>query len=223
MPILELAKELETVIASQEQSNDASKVNSKEVTKSVLFRLLQEISVAPKDELSAETRQQLDGLLSKHATILKWPLLRSLSSPNNYRAFLGLPNVMEKTRRFLTTASSAKLQEILVRDLDISIIENQQDLIWVEQVLTFMTGDGRRKKDLGGFTLQDKGPVRAALNKVKSQCKKLEEKSKVQQTQQKPVKYELERDVRIVDAERQSARVGDFASLVDDALQKDRK
>eukprot|EP00580_Thalassiosira_gravida_P019854 CAMPEP_0201672446 /NCGR_PEP_ID=MMETSP0494-20130426/32223_1 /ASSEMBLY_ACC=CAM_ASM_000839 /TAXON_ID=420259 /ORGANISM="Thalassiosira gravida, Strain GMp14c1" /LENGTH=226 /DNA_ID=CAMNT_0048154077 /DNA_START=132 /DNA_END=812 /DNA_ORIENTATION=- len=225
MSLSQFEKKLETTIVSQEQSNDEAKANAKNVTKAALFTLLHAISIAPKDVLSAEKRDQLDGTLTKHAPILKWPLMRSLSNPNHYRAFLGLPKTMEQTRRYLTVVSSAKLEEILIKDLDVSIIDNAQDIRWAEQVLSFMMGDGRRKKDLGGFTLRDKGPVRAALNKIESRRKELEEKSEVGKpiTKKNNVQYEMDRDVRIVDAERQATRASGVASLVDDALQKNSK
>lgn len=223
MTISELTKELEAAVASQGNCGEDDKAAAKDVTKGALFALLKAVSLASKDDLSPERRQQLDEtLMNQDATILKWPLLRSLSNATHYRAFLGLPKTMEQTRRFLTAISGGpKLQQILVEDLDISVIDNLQDLQWVEQVLQYMTGDGRRKKDLGGFVLQNKGSVRAALNKIKSRQKELEAANKSEATKKKPVEYEMERDIRVVDAERQAARASDFASLVEDALQKD--
>ena len=161
-------------------------------------------------------------MLVKHAVLLKWPLLRSLSQATNYRAFLGLPQTMEQTRRFLTTVSGKKSEEILVQNLDFAQISNPQDLIWVQDVLQFMTGDGRRKKDLGGFVLQDKGPVRAAINKARNREKQLQQESKAGKTV-KPIEHSMERDIRIVDQERQEARAKDFGSLIDTALQKNTK
>jgi hypothetical protein len=162
----ELEKQLEANILAQESAPDdeTSKNAAKESTKHALFALLK--AVSPKDSLPPERRQEMDMFLMKHATVLKWSLLRSLSHAGHYRAFLGLSQTMEQIRRFLTAAKKSKLGEILVRDVDWSTT-SLDTLNWVEQVLQFMTGDGRRKKDLGGFVLQDKGPIRAALKKVR--------------------------------------------------------
>ena len=225
MSISELTNVLEAAIASQGQCSEDEKAAAKDVTKGALFALLKAVSLASKDDLPPERRQQLDDTLMKQdTTILKWPLLRSLSIATHYRAFLGLPKTMEQTRRYLTTISGGpKLQQILVEDLDASEVDNLQDLQWIEQVLQYMTGDGRRKKDLGGFVLQNKGPVRAALNKLKSRQKEIEAAKKSETTMKKPVVYQMERDIRIVDAERQGARASDFSSLVEDALHTTKK
>jgi hypothetical protein len=131
---------------------------------------------------------------------------------------------MEQTRRFLTKISSAKLRDILgENNLDLNAAINTQELIWVENVLQFMTGDDKRKKELGGFVLQDKSVVRGAINRTIQRRKELEKSAKAAaKSSSKPetVQYELERDVRLVDQERELARASDFGSLIDKALQK---
>lgn len=224
MPTIpELEKDLDAAIVFQEQTVDAGLADAKAATKTALFALLRAISAAPKEDLSAEARQLIDELLVSHATILKWPLLRALSVSEHHRALLGLPETLERTRRGLTTISSAKLQEILVVDLDVARVERPQELAWVEQVLAFLTGDGRRKRDLDGFVLRDKGPVRAALNQAKRRRQVLaraEEGRAAASLPKSAACREMEQDVRAADAERHAARARDFASLVDDAVRK---
>ncbi|CAB9506587.1 expressed unknown protein [Seminavis robusta] len=226
--IASLQKDLAARIDEQNNAGETDIPTAKDATKSALFSLLEAVSAAPKDDLPVQVRQQVDDFLMANATILKWPLLRSLSWPKHYRAFLGLPKTMEQTRRFLTTVSSAKLQDILVHNLDLSevAVGSQQDLVWMQDVLQQLTGDGRRKKELGGFVLLDKNAVRAAINKAKSRQKELQKLKEQADTTAKatkvakPVHYEMERDVRLVDQERQTARASDLSSLVDAALEK---
>jgi len=65
------------------------------------------------------------------------------------------------------------MEEGLNKDL-IACLE-PQTLQWVEQVLVFMVGAGRFKKDLGGFELKgpSKNKVKAAINLVKKRRKEL--------------------------------------------------
>jgi hypothetical protein len=231
---LDLLKYLEQRIVEQKETvknscDDEDKIKaSKESTKSALFTLFSAISKAPKDVLTPEMRQQIDAelmVLTKGggATVLKFPLLRALQDPGNYRAFLGLPQIMEQTRRFLTQVSVAKLRDILGENsLDLNAATDAQELVWVENGLQFMTGDGKRKKELGGFVLQDKSVVRGAINRATQKRKELEKSVKAAAKNTKPetVQYELERDVRLVDQEREQARANDFGSLIDNALKK---
>jgi hypothetical protein len=253
---LNLLKTLQERIKEQQESSSSSKSKSdenekqkqKEQTKSSLFALLATISSATKTDLSPETRQQIDTELMAcpNLALLKWPLVRALeyptsSSSSHYRAFLGLPKTMEQTRRFLTQISVDKLREILgtatKHNLDDDLTSTSptttvQDLKWVEEVLQYMTGDGKRKKELGGFVLLDKSVVKGAMNRVSRLRKDLEQKQKQQHqakeqsssqtttTKPRQVVQELERDVRVLDKEREQARGNAIGTLFDEALLK---
>jgi len=235
------------VLGQDDDDDDKTKIKTKilaakDATKAALFAILQDVSddVLKSNKLSViEARNKIDELLMKHATILKWPFLRSLSNISHYcPSFLALPKTMEQTRRFLTTISAAKVEEILllaaVVPNDFSDISNPQELVWAQEVLYFMTGDGRRKKELGGFVLQNKGPLRAVLNKAKSRHSELQIQQQLrcnnepttapQDTNYSPepigIAYKLERDVRIIDREREQIRAKNLGILVDSALQK---
>jgi hypothetical protein len=206
-----------------ESDDEEEKQRAKERTKSALFALLATISSAAKADLSLETRQQIDTELMACANLalLKWPLVRALEYPaSHYRAFLGLPKTMEQTRRYLTQISVDKLREILGTNMDLAALTNLQDLLWVEEVLQYMTGDGKRKKELGGFVLLDKSVVKGAINRASRLRKDLEKQNQAKHPQTKPreVQYELERDVRLIDQEREQARGNAFGNLIDEAL-----
>lgn len=233
--LLDLLKDLQERTEEQKEAaktsnNQEERIKAaKDSTKSALFALLSAISQAPKDVLTPEARQKIDAELMEQTNagtaVLKFPLLRALQAPCHYRAFLGLPQTLEQTRRFMTQISAAKLRDILGGGdgLDLSNVTDIQELAWVEKVLHFMTGDDRRKKELGGFVLQDKSVVRGAINRAAQRRKDLEKAAKQAViSARKPVKvqYELERDVRLVDQERQQARASDFGSMIDDALKK---
>jgi hypothetical protein len=228
------------IISSDDNDNDneEEKQRAKDRTKSALFALLATISSAAKADLSPETRQQIDTELmsmvndttatKNNVALFKWPLVRALEDPSHhYRAFLGLPKTMEQTRRFLTQISVEKLREILGTNLGLGLasLTNVQEFTWVEEVLHFMTGDGRRKKELGGFVLLDKSVVRGALNHASRLRKDLEKNQRNQakpsqdnKPAQREVQYELERDVRVIDQERAQARANGIGTLIDDAL-----
>ena len=215
-------------IRSGSDDDEQEKQRAKEQTKSALFALLATISSAAKTDLSPETRQQIDTELMacSNMALLKWPLIRALEHPaaHYYRAFLGLPKTMEQTRRFLTQISVEKLREIFGTSFDLAALPNNvQDLLWVEEVLQYMTGDGKRKKELGGFVLLDKSVVKGAINRASRLRKDLEKQQnqEAKQSQTKPrqeVQYELERDVRLLDQEREQARGDAFGTLIDKAL-----
>jgi hypothetical protein len=235
----ERIREQQEAIASDNNDNEEveKQQRAKDQTKSALFALLATISSAAKTDLSPETRQQIDTELmamvceksntTKNVALFKWPLVRALEDPSHhYRAFLGLPKTMEQTRRFLTQISVEKLRDILETNLNLGLasLTDVQEFTWVEEVLHYMTGDGRRKKELGGFVLLDKSVVRGAINRVSRLRKDLEKK---QHNQAKPsqdnkpqreMHYELERDVRLVDQERAQARANGIGTLIDDTL-----
>eukprot|EP00579_Thalassiosira_antarctica_P013516 CAMPEP_0201933788 /NCGR_PEP_ID=MMETSP0903-20130614/32318_1 /ASSEMBLY_ACC=CAM_ASM_000552 /TAXON_ID=420261 /ORGANISM="Thalassiosira antarctica, Strain CCMP982" /LENGTH=147 /DNA_ID=CAMNT_0048473819 /DNA_START=51 /DNA_END=494 /DNA_ORIENTATION=+ len=137
---------------------------------------------------------------------------------------------MEETRRFLTTISTNKITELLQDGLckNITTCNNAQTLQWVEQVLDFMSGAGRFKKDLGGFELKgtNKQKLKTAMNQVK---KSLKASATAQQTKAQPSSVGAnnnntssgnfaDRDIRLVDREREAARASGMASMVDQAL-----
>jgi hypothetical protein len=142
---------------------------------------------------------------------------------------------MEETRRFLTQISQPKLQEImkeLQTNMNLQHISaiSPSELQWIEQVLLYMIGDGKRKNELGGFVLSHKGVVRGAINKA-VQCRSdIEHQARKEavavannnnkESSKSEVTYEMQRDVRQIDEERQRARTAAVHALVDDALLK---
>ena len=175
-----------------------------------------------------EDRESIDAVIMNHAKTLKWPLLRSLEHPGHYRAFLGLPKAMEQTRKYVTEVSESKLNEILLTNLvtNISTTTDPEELPWIEIVLRYMTGDGRRKKDLGGYILREKGTVRAAINKATKRRQELAAMGETKQHSSSAnnllpsIQPDMERDVRLLDRERQESRTQGIHSMIDDAMRK---
>lgn len=239
-------KKLKEVLERQSSvRSDATTKGNKEAlalakldTKAAVVELLLCIASIEKSTLKTEDREKLDQELHLLATtkstgpMLKWPLARALEDRRCYRAFLGLPCVMEETRRFLSTIKPATLEEILktciptVDDNNDSceVPDDSELLGWVEQVLSYMTGDGRRKKELGGFVMVPvgKNALRAAINRAKSQRlaattirNSQESTSTTPHTQASAVF--IDRDVRVTDQERQARQSLDLFMLVDQA------
>jgi hypothetical protein len=225
--------------ACSDSDDKEAKKRATDVTKVALHNLFHVVSEARKEEMPEQTRKEVDAALVADAEPLKWPLLHALKNCSLYRAFLGLPQTMEQTRRFLTTISTNKITELLQDGLckDITTLTcnnaNAQTLTlqWVEQVLEFMSGAGRFKKDLGGFELKgtNKQKLKTAMNQVKKSLKA----AAVQQTKAKTQPSSVgannnnnktssgevgDRDIRLVDREREAARASGMASMVDQAL-----
>jgi len=206
---------------------------AKAKSKAALMDILREISSTEKSCLALEDRKALDHELymiladQETGNTLKWPLIRSLEHPYCYRAFLGLPEVMEQTRKFLTTIKAAKVEEILKECIPLDTTKESEEIsafdtcVWMEQVLSYMTGDGKRKKELDGFAMstQSKNHIRAAINRVKSRQDQLKSSatSKIQNDSTQAIEQVaiiVDRDVRVLDQERETRRSLDLSKLV---------
>jgi len=221
----------------RDQITSYSKLNSKEtqatakpILYAALHALLRHISI---HDIPETTRLGVDEeISSKHATVLKWGLLRGLQYTDLARSYLGLPRTLEKTRIFLSLISVGKTNEILQKELgknidtlkNLSVDDDDDDggsigkkadeLKYVAEVMTFMTGHGRFKKDLNGSDLSKdaKKICRTAINKAEKLEKELREKMLEKAKEQKsadPKKTKevwMEKDVRVEDREREEAR-----------------
>ena len=178
------------------------------------------------NDLSEDERRQLDGALGPDAAALKGALLKALKLCALYRAFLGLPALMEETRRLLTAAPakgvSSYLEEALCADID--TCGDPRALVCVQEVLRYMTGDGKLKKELGGFELSGpaKKSCRTAANRASKKFIAMEAEQRQQAIAGQPpgssapgnwnVTYttrttrEMDTDMRVEDAELARAR-----------------
>ena len=207
-------------------ANESTKTTEAKAAKAAALNdLLDSVSRAPKAELPESTRAEVDSALVELGVALKWPLIRSLERAASYRALLGLPRTMEQTRRYLTTVADAKLRELFDQGLadDVAKCADSQTLVWVEEVLAFMTGAGRFKKDLGGFELRGQGKniVKAAINRTKKRRKELEKQSAPaaeRKSNARQKEYVMDRDVRLEDREREQARSVSMAKMLDQSL-----
>ena len=238
---------LKTKIVEQQACVDnddtvaAEKTKVKEATKKAVFDLLFFVSQAPKGDLTELTRSVVDTSLIDDAELLKWSLLHALKHYCLYRAFLGLPKVMEQTRRFLTTISSKKITELLLDGLCKNMISSCdsnnnmkiETIQWVQEVLQFISGAGRFKKQLGGFELQGKN--KQILKTVINQMKMLQQRTTLDREaavissnmsspsgRSRDVQRAnfIDRDIRVIDQEKQTKRELALTSMVDQALSK---
>jgi hypothetical protein len=232
-PTIDLLAVLKTKIHAQTAASDGDHDDIKEAkaaTAMALNDLLLRVSQTAKEEMVEKTRLELDAALFDDREGLKWPLLNALKCCALYRAFLGLPQTLEQTRRFFTNVSANKMSNILEEGLigqdllSSTCHHNTQTLQWVEQVLVYLTGAGRFKKDLGGFDLKGpaKNKVKCAINQVKKHRQELEKTVQTQmKSQSLPIKVqgaEMPRDFRLDDKDRESARVSGIEAMVDQAL-----
>lgn len=195
--------------------------------------------------MNATDRAKIDSSLLPHVLVddaaatkvLRWPAVRALEDPKHYRALLGLPQTKEQTRRYLTAIPPQKCKEIM-KNLSIQLLEAREkylggdhlpkdDLRWVEQLLSYLTGDGRLKKELAGFQLgqQQKQSVREMLNKAKQLRMDLTKESvsaKIDSGKANECKETvfIDRDIRLEDKERESRRAADFASHFESVIKK---
>ena len=132
-----------------------------------------------------------------------------------HRGLLGLPRTLETTRVLLCAAPAKGVATYLETDLvaDIKASTDLRAMAAAHEVLSHhMQGGGRLKKDLGGSDLSvpAKKSVRSAANQA---AKALEELTKVAREEEranapapKPRHYEMDRDVRLDDAEDEARR-----------------
>ena len=155
----------DAVASADEASISDARVSLSEALNALLSH------VAAKD-LSEDERRQLDSALSPDAAALKGALLKALKVCALYRAFFGLPVLMEETRKLLTAAPakgvSAYLEEALCADID--TCSDPRALVCVQEVLKYMTGEGKLKKELGGFELS--GPAKKSCRTATNRASK---------------------------------------------------
>lgn len=220
-----------TLLLRVQEQHSNTTVESKDATKASLQSLLVAVSSAHKVDLTEAKRATLDGVLVEHAVALKWPLLHTLCNPASYRALLGLPQTLERTRRHLTTISPAKTTELLSAGLSchVEACGDAATLKWVEEVLHVLSGAGRFKKDLGGCELKgpNKQTLKTVMNKVKKRRKAVmdEEQAVARRSSSSDNKTKqdtagfIDRDFRVVEREREASRASALASMVDQAIQ----
>jgi hypothetical protein len=98
------------------EGDGAQLPGAKSACADALHSLLAFVASAPKDELSAAVRAEIDNSIFDDAATLKWHLLRGLQRTVLHRAYLGLPKSMEQTRRFLTKMPPKKMSEAHTQD-----------------------------------------------------------------------------------------------------------
>jgi hypothetical protein len=101
------------------------------------------------------------------------------------------------------------LEEALVADID--ACEDPRALMCVQEVMGFMVAAGRLKKDLAGFDLSApaKKSCRTASNRAAKVFGELEVRGRqaaLKAGTLKPREYEMDKDVRLEDAETAEAR-----------------
>ena len=207
---------------SKSTSKEAQSI-AKPALSASLHSLLQHISI---HDIPEATRRGVDEeLATKHATVLKWGLLRGLQRTDLARSYLGLPRTLEQTRIFLASVSLGKANDILQTELgkNMDACQNADELKHAVEVVTFLIGHGRFKKDLGGVDLSKdaKRACRTAINragrleKVLMKQKMEREKALAKTPEQKISKAKdkvwMERDVRVEDKEREMARKKTFS------------
>ena len=187
--------------------------------------------VASKDVGETE-RRALDGALAPHALDLKGALLKALRLCGCARGFLGLPALMEETRKLLCAAPAkgvaTYLEEALCADIENSSQSgDRRALAAVVDLMSFLTGQSletgkaRLKKELGGAELPTphKKSCRTALNKASKALEALETAARKEQAAARGATtrpaYEMDRDVRLDDAEEEERREAAKAEAMD--------
>eukprot|EP00908_Phaeocystis_cordata_P024603 Transcript_7061.p1 GENE.Transcript_7061~~Transcript_7061.p1 ORF type:complete len:232 (+),score=101.01 Transcript_7061:111-806(+) len=173
-------------------------------------------------DVPEDDRRALDAALSPDAAALKGALLKALKVCALHRAFLGLPALMEETRKLLTAAPAKGVATYLEVELcaDIDACTDPRALVCVQEVLKHLSGDGKLKKELGGFELSGpaKKSCRTASNRASKAFIAMEAAQRQQAMangQQKPRQFEMDRDVRVEDAELAQARYDSNVSGLD--------
>ena len=151
--LAEVQRQREAVASASEETLGDARTALSEAVNALLKH------VASTDVAEAE-RKQLDSALAADAAALKGALLKALKVCALYRAFLGLPSLMEETRRLLSAAPAkgvaSYLEEALCADID--ACTDPRALVCVQEVLRYMSGDGKLKKELAGFEMS--GPAK---------------------------------------------------------------
>ena len=195
-------------IASLDPTSDKLP-SAREDLAEAMHSLLCEVSATDMAEVE---RRSLDAALSPHAADLKSALLKALRVCMCARGLLGLPALMEETRKLLCAAPAKGVATYLEQALcaDIDNCSQPRALAAVRDLMHIMTGTNpetgtpRLKKELGGHLLptSHKKSCRTALNKAVKALDALEAASReAQQARRPPPRVEMERDVRLDDAE----------------------
>ena len=202
--------------------------NAREELASAVQALLADVAA---NDVGETERRALDGALSPHAAELKGALLKALRLCSCARGFLGLPLLMEETRR-LVCAAPAKgtaqyLEEALCADID--QCAEPIALKAVVDLMSFLngqdldTGKARVKRELGGHDLPapHKKSCRTALNRASKALGALEVAQRKEQAAARPAPVvHMERDVRLDDAEEAAAREAARTAAMDALFSK---
>jgi hypothetical protein len=185
--------------------DETSLAEARERMAAAVHALLSDVATREADE---DERRSIDSILAPEAASLKGALLKALRLCLLARGFLGLPALMEETRRLLCAAPAKGVATYLEEALckDIVLCKDGRALASVCDLCNFLLGQGRLKKELGGFDLPTphKKSVRTALNRAKAALDIIEAERRREARAAavpKPPKYEMERDVRLDDAE----------------------
>ena len=210
LPLIRIWEARDAVLELEDSSDKLP--SAREALAEAVSKLLTDIAWRDADE---QERVALDVVLAPRAAELKGALLKALRVCGCARGFLGLPRLMEETRKLLTAAPAKGVATYLEDALcaDVAACEDARALAAVVDVMGAMLGQGRLKKDLGGFDLAapHKKSVRTALNRASKRLGELEAARAQQEREasaaaRPPPKYEMERDVRLDDAEDAAAR-----------------
>ena len=212
-----------TQLAALAAADDSSLTAARASLSDALNALL--LLVASTDVPEAE-RRALDASLSAEAAALKGALFKALKDCALHRAFLGLPLLMEETRRLLTAAPAKGVATYLEVELCASIdaCKDPRALVCVQEVLRHMAGDGKLKKELGGFELPgpSKKSCRTATNRAAKAFTAMEEERRKQAiAADGPIKVTIEMpdaDFRREDEARYESAVDGVDALFDQAM-----
>ena len=126
---------------------DAKKAANADL-EAALKALLKDLAFREVPEVEA---QSVEAALCKHATALKLGLLRSLGVVALHRALVGLPGLLEQMRRMLAAVPHTGAAAIVDKALGAEIegCTDMQALESCMEVLEFLVGQGRLKKEMG--------------------------------------------------------------------------
>ena len=203
-----------SMLAELEMTSDKLP-SAREALAEAVQALLEE--VASKDVPETE-RRELDMALSPAAKDLKSALLKALRLCSCARGFLGLPALMEETRKLLCAAPAKGVGTYVEVALcaDIDQCTAARALAAVVDLMAFMTGQSletgksRLKKELGGHELPatHKKSCRTALNKAAKALEALEAAARKASLPAAAAarKVEIERDFRLDEATDEACR-----------------
>ena len=203
-------------------ADEAALPDAKAAQTAALHALLLHVAA---EDVAEDARRNLDAALAADAAALKNALLKALRSCALHRAFLGLPALLEETRRLLTAASAKLVATTLEVELcaDVEACEDARALGCVVEVLNVLLGSGKLKKELGGFDLSApaKKSCRTALNKATRRLEAAQQQQRRAEAgaaaaaKPPPAARIVDRDVRLEDREAEEARAAAHAGAID--------